>query len=209
MNGDDMSYSKICKTMNLPKQESSTTDVIYDEKKEKRYLLERRWGKEGKVLCGFMMNPSNASHLNSDQTVDQLVNYAEKNDYVALIIVNAVSFIEPQSRKLKNSTIHSADPTNWSFIDEVFKKSDRIIFATGVKGQQALYKFIDSGDNQVIRILRTYREKFYCYDLKLSPKQKNFYYTPHLRPQYNKKAYIDEVPKPISTFPNYKKIFRE
>lgn len=30
-----MSYSKICKPMNLPKQESSTTDVIYDEKKKK------------------------------------------------------------------------------------------------------------------------------------------------------------------------------
>lgn len=195
--------------MNLPKQQSSTTDVIYDETKEKRYLLERRWSRDGKVLCGFMMNPSHASHLKSDQTVDQLAEYAESNGYAALIIVNVVSFIEPQSSNLENSTIHSADQTNWSFIDEAFNNSDRIIFATGVKGQKAIYKFIDSGDNQVINILKEYREKFYCYDLKLSSTQPNFYYTPHLRPQRDKKAYIGKFPKPISTFPNYKKIFRE
>ena len=108
-----------------------------------------------------MMNPSNASHLESDQTVDQLVKYAENNGYVALIVVNAISFIEPQSNNLKNSAIHASDPTNWSFIEEAFSKSDCILFATGYKGQQALYKLIDSGDNQVINILKKHRGKFY------------------------------------------------
>lgn len=205
----DLSYSEICENLNLPTPENATTEVIFDAKKERRYLLEKRWGDKGKILCGFMMNPSNASHLKSDQTVDQLIDYAESNGYVALIIVNAVSFIEPQSKKLKNSTIHASDSTNWFFIEEAFKKSDRIIFATGYKGQQALYKFIDSGNSEVIRILNQYRDKFYSYDLKLSEQGKDFYYTPHLRPQNNKKVYIGIEPVQMSQFPNYKKIFRE
>lgn len=205
----NLNYSKRCKTLNSTISENATTESIFDAKKERRYLLKKRWKEKGPILCGFMMNPSNASHLKSDQTVDQLVEYAESNKYAALIIVNAVSFIEPQSKKLKNSTIHASDPTNWYFIEEAFKNSDDIIFATGYKGQQALYKLIDSGNLEVIRILKDYRKKFYSYDLKLSKQGKNFYYTPHLRPQNAKEIYIGKKPKQISEFLNYEKIFRE
>lgn len=207
-----MTYKTMCKKLGLPTPETAITEVVFDKQKEKRYLLEKRWKKQGLVLCAFMMNPSSASHLKSDQTVDQLVEFAKTNNYSALIVVNAISFIEPQSKKLKNSTIHAVDSTNWSFIEEAFNKSDCIIFATGHKGQQALYKFIDSKDQKVINILKKYRKKFYCFDLTLSEDKKyknDFYYTPHLRPQKNKNKYVGMPLKPISKFANYQKIFRE
>ena len=204
-----MNYSILSNRMKLPEPEISVSEVIFDKKKEKRYLLEKRWDKDGEVLCAFMMNPSHASHILSDRTVDQLVKYAENNGYGSLIVVNAISFIEPQSNNLKNSTIHTFDPINWSFIEKAFIKSDHILFATGYKGQQALYKFIDSKNSQVINILKKYRKQFYCYDIKLSARGHNFYYTPHLRPQFHKKPYYKKNPKPLLNFPNYKKIFRE
>lgn len=201
-----MDYSSLCDELKLEKPKKSMSEAIFDEDGKKRYLLEIRWGKKGKVLGGFMMNPSHASHLKSDPTINQLVEYAQKHQYVALIVVNAIAFIEPESNQLDNSRICESDPTNWAFVEKAFSQSDCIFFAPGVKGQKALNNMIDSGHEKVVDILKKYRDKFYCYELA---QNSDLYYIPHLRPQKKLNKYKEWELKKLSKFEGYENIFRE
>ncbi|WP_418026463.1 DUF1643 domain-containing protein [Paenibacillus sp. JJ1722] len=157
----------------------------------KRYFLEKRWRKGKNVLTAIMMNPSNATHNNSDDTVDQLIEVAQNYDYDALYVVNVSSFIGGSSNKL-NSDKFVFDKINWKFIEQAMKESKMIFIGWGMKGQKAIFQ----QQRVNITILHTFiktKESIYTYEF-IQSKNKNylkkpFYYVPHPRPIRNKEKY--------------------
>lgn len=72
---------------------------------KKRYFLEKRWCDDGKILGAIMMNPSTADEILNDSTVNRLIEYASKNGYAALYVVNIIPIINSKSKELKKGYI--------------------------------------------------------------------------------------------------------
>lgn len=67
----------------------------------KRYFLEKRWGNGDKVFGAIMMNPSRATSIKSDKTVNAIVDYAKTRGFDAIYIVNIIPYIDSNSDNLK------------------------------------------------------------------------------------------------------------
>lgn len=103
-NNGKLMYEKMAKINGL-EMETGIGQVLYDDpvNPTKRYFLEKRWSTGDKVLGAIMMNPSKAGNVESDETVNLLINYAKHQGYDALYVVNIIPIINSQSKNLKSS----------------------------------------------------------------------------------------------------------
>ncbi len=164
-----------------------------------RYFLEKRWNAGGKVLAAMMMNPSAATQVLSDKTVDQLMEVAIANGCNALHVINVSSFICGQS-KLISQTHFGFDKINWDFITMVILNSDLVFLGWGVKGQLGmLEQLVGLRKTVLINALCKLR----CYDVlesknkKIKAALKPLYYVPHPRPIPSTNKYANTAIRPI------------
>lgn len=182
--------------------------VVFDDDKQNRYFLEKRWVKEGSVLTAFMMNPSKAAHNKSDPTVDHLINVAKKKGCNALHVVNVSSIIDGKSKNLNKSQFQY-NKVNWEFISDAMRRSTYVFLGWGVKGQLGISDQLKKKPS-IKQIFETEKEKLYVYEVLRSKDQKykhfNLYYAPHPRPQTEIKKYIERPIVRINNF-DFEKIF--
>ncbi|MCW3792906.1 DUF1643 domain-containing protein [Paenibacillus sp. LS1] len=157
----------------------------------KRYFLEKRWREGKNILTAIMMNPSNAAHDNTDDTVDQLIEVAQSYNYDALYVVNVSSFIGGSSSKL-NSDKFVFDKINWRFIEQAMKESNMIFIGWGMKGQKAIFQQ-QKANISIFKTFMKTKKFIYTYEFMQSKNKvylkKPFYYVPHPRPIRNKEKY--------------------
>lgn len=157
----------------------------------KRYFLEKRWREGENILTAIMMNPSNAAHDNTDDTVDQLIEVAQNYNYDALYVVNVSSFIGGSSSKL-NSDKFVFDKINWRFIQQAMKESNMIFVGWGMKGQKAIFQH-QKVNGIVLKTFMMKKHSIYTYEFMNSKNKiyskKPFYYVTHPRPLRNKEKY--------------------
>lgn len=117
----------------------SIGQVLYDNIKDpkKRYFLEKRWGFNGNILGAIMMNPSRAGGIENDSTVERLIKYAKKNEYVALYIINIIPIINSKSSELKGLSDNEViDEKQAECFKYVLNKADLIYLGWGKTGQK-------------------------------------------------------------------------
>lgn len=168
--------------------------AVFDLFGARRYFLEKRWAQGGDILTAFLMNPSNAAHNETDDTVDQLINLAKINYCDALHVVNVSSIIGGTSSKLKQA--HFAyELLNWDFIFEALMKANFVFLGWGLKGQLGMLKQQKSNPN-IVNALSNVLNKAYCYEVLESSNKKYasnpIYYVPHPRPLFAKEKYCYE-----------------
>lgn len=99
----------------------------------RRYILSRTWDPNSPVMASFMMNPSSANELTGDATVDFLMEYAYKNGFGRLIVVNTSPVIKGSNT---DETDFPNDPDNWFYICHTLEKADVIILGWGENGNK-------------------------------------------------------------------------
>ncbi|QTB25648.1 DUF1643 domain-containing protein [Lysinibacillus sphaericus] len=76
-----------------------------------RYSLQKIWDCNKKVLGCVLMNPSNASASESDDTINFLIKYAIHNNYGSIRVVNTSSFIKGSKTRKKDFKLNTTAVT--------------------------------------------------------------------------------------------------
>ena len=80
-----------------------------------------------------MMNPSSASELAGDVTVDFMMDYAKHHGYGTLVVVNTSPLIKGSNT---NETDFPADANNWFYIEYALSNATEVVLGWGEKGQK-------------------------------------------------------------------------
>ncbi|MDR3542703.1 MAG: DUF1643 domain-containing protein [Desulfosporosinus sp.] len=99
----------------------------------RRYFLRRTWNANLPILTTFMMNPSSASELTGDNTVDFMMDYAKRHGYGTLLVVNTSPVIK---RSNTNETDFPPDANNWFYIKYALSNATEVVLGWGEKGQK-------------------------------------------------------------------------
>ncbi|WP_017689850.1 DUF1643 domain-containing protein [Paenibacillus sp. PAMC 26794] len=165
--------------------------AIFNTSCTNRYFLEKRWEQGGNILTAIMMNPSRASHDETDKTVDQLISVAKMQNCHALFVVNISSHIQGTSSKTKNSHF-DYEAINWLFVANAILEAKVVFLGWGMKGQNGINK----QQKLYPAIVKTFEasiDKLYSYEVLKSLDKKfiknPLYYVPHPRPQRQKDKY--------------------
>lgn len=98
-----------------------------------RYVLWRIWGRGGRYLVALMLNPSTATHLTDDNTVDRMTTRAHRMGYDGLIVINAFAWRDTLPRDMRHA-VDPIGPANDAAIDLVIKEADLVICGWGANG---------------------------------------------------------------------------
>ena len=74
--------------------------AVFNETRTHRYLLERRW-RTGKLLTWIMLNPSTADAFDDDPTIRRCINFAKRDGYAGIKVVNLFALRTPDPHKLQ------------------------------------------------------------------------------------------------------------
>ncbi len=143
-----------------------------------------------------MMNPSKATHDDSDKTVDQLINKAKELNYDALYVVNVLPKICRRSKDLRMGDFNY-DEINWFFISNSMLYSQLIFIGWGIIGQTGLKRQLKT-NSSIANYFRLSINKICYYELLVSKNKNKYvpkYYVPHPRPifgitKYEKSKFI-------------------
>jgi hypothetical protein len=155
--------------LNVIERESLiTVKAVFSENEKYRYMLTKVWDKDKPKALMIGINPSKATHLKSDNTATNAMNYFIDSGYGTMIIVNLYSFMSTKTEGLsKRDEIYEA--INNEYIKKACKEADMVLVAWGYAQE-----YIDR-KRQVDEILNQYRHKVKCFRTKENKK------TCHLR----------------------------
>ena len=98
-----------------------------------RYVLWKIWGKGGRYLVALMLNPSTATHVDDDNTVDRMTTRAVRLGYDGLIVLNAFAWRDtsPDDMRKANDPV---GPANDDAIDLIAAGAALILCGWGAHG---------------------------------------------------------------------------
>jgi hypothetical protein len=112
--------------------QARTTDgmkgAVFDEDRQCRYFLWRKWNEVGRTCSFIMLNPSYADAEKDDQTIRKCISYAKRWGYGRLGVVNVYPHISTDPKKLDRTLGRTV---NKAFLERTCGASDRIICAWG------------------------------------------------------------------------------
>jgi len=98
-----------------------------------RYMLWRIWGRGGRYLVAVMLNPSTATHLDDDNTVDRVTTRACRLGYDGLIVVNAFAWRDTLPRDMRQAA-DPVGPANDLAVDLAVDEAAIVICGWGANG---------------------------------------------------------------------------
>jgi hypothetical protein len=113
-------------------------EAVESEDRAYRYVLNRRWGQSGPVLCMIMLNPSLADAKTDDPTITRCVTRAMKlswrgRPYSGLCVLNLFALRSPSPKILRGHP----DPVgeeNGKWLTGAVAGTDHIMVAWGAHG---------------------------------------------------------------------------
>jgi hypothetical protein len=98
-----------------------------------RYVLWRIWTGGGRYLVALMLNPSTATHLDDDNTINRMTTRAHRLGYDGLIVINAFAWRDTLPRDMRQA-LDPVGPANDRAIDLVVDEADLVICGWGANG---------------------------------------------------------------------------
>ena len=108
--------------------------ATYSDCENYRYTLTRTWGEQGKHALFIMLNPSKATEVQNDPTVERCERRARALGFAAFTVTNIFAYRATDPRVMRAQ----ADPTgpdNGAAILNAAKTADTIICAWGTHGE--------------------------------------------------------------------------
>ncbi|MFZ3481685.1 DUF1643 domain-containing protein [Sphingomonas sp. 3-13AW] len=98
-----------------------------------RYVLWRIWQPGGRYLVAVMLNPSTATHLDDDPTIDRMTKRAHQLGYHGLIVVNVFAWRDTLPKDMRQA-MDPVGPANDAAIDLVIDDATLIVCGWGANG---------------------------------------------------------------------------
>ena len=133
-----------------------TTQAVFNDDKDKRYLIKKIWDRSLPKLTIIMLAPSSASGITLDSTTSLVLNNSDRLGFGSVSIVNLFA-------TLGDFTLNEAedeDPENMEAIIAACKDADVIIYSPGV-GKNKIPVFQERS-RQVLEALRPFEKKLKC-----------------------------------------------
>lgn len=132
-----------------------------------RYLLWRRWDKNGGDLVAIGLNPSTATHEVNDPTNTRLMRFARERGYGGLVTLNLFAFRATDPRDLRK-TDEPVGAKNDFYIKERTRKARRGSIIVAAWGNHGAYR---GRSDEALRILDT--ATCHCFGLTKSGEPKH------------------------------------
>ena len=111
----------------------AASEAIYSPCERYRYCLTRTWDPEGRRVAFVMLNPSTATEVQNDPTVERCERRARALGFGAFRVVNIFAWRDTDPRAMRAAT----DPVgsrNDSAITEAINWADTVVAAWGAHG---------------------------------------------------------------------------
>lgn len=109
------------------------SEAVYSSCEKYRYALTRTWNEQGRKLLYLMLNPSKATELANDPTIERCQRRAEQLGYGAFRVCNLFALRETSPAKLKRAR-KPEGPANTAQLIAAADWADEILCAWGVHG---------------------------------------------------------------------------
>jgi hypothetical protein len=109
------------------------SSALYSECEAYRYALTRVWSAKGRRVLFLMLNPSKATEVQNDPTVERCERRARALGYGGMRVVNIFAFRATDPRDLK-AAADPAGPENARAIRDGVAWADQVIAAWGAHG---------------------------------------------------------------------------
>ncbi len=110
------------------------SEAVYSDCEKYRYALTRVWDHEGKRLLYIMLNPSKATELANDPTIERCERRARALGYGGFRVCNLFGLRETDPAKLKRAK-HPEGPDNVAQTKAAIEWTDDVLCAWGVHGE--------------------------------------------------------------------------
>lgn len=114
-------------------KDDAPSTAIYSDCERYRYALTRTWHAEGQKVLFVMLNPSKATEVQNDPTVERCERRARALGYGAFQVTNIFAWRETNPHQMRK-TPHPVGPDNDALIVEGALWADTIIAAWGTHG---------------------------------------------------------------------------
>jgi hypothetical protein len=113
--------------------DGTESSAVYSDCERYRFALTRTWGTSGGRLLFVMLNPSKATELANDPTVERCERRARKLGYAAMRVCNIFAWRETEPALLKKARNPIGNANN-AQLHEAAGWADNILCAWGVHG---------------------------------------------------------------------------
>ena len=131
------------------------SEAIYSPCEKYRYALTRVWTPDVPRLTYIMLNPSKATEIANDPTVERCERRARRLGYGAMRVCNLFAWRETDPAELKR-TQEPVGTDNDATLKEAAKWADHVLLAWGVHGSHI------ARNADAMRMLARYSDKLYC-----------------------------------------------
>lgn len=145
--------AKIGCLCNNREYEVGISQAVYDDSQQptKRYFLEKRWRDGENILGAILMNPSKATAVRGDKTIDALIDYAQEYNYDALYVVNIIPYICSNSNKLNDLSDEEIENMvreyqQKKFVEFLLTSSKKVVLGWGQKSQKYFKILIEDSE---------------------------------------------------------------
>lgn len=120
-------------TRNHLKGDAQST-AVYSDCEKYRYLLTRVWNPDGQKALFIMLNPSTATEVQNDPTVERCERRARALGFGAFRVTNIFAWRDTDPKKMR-AAADPVGPQNDAVLTESCNWTDRIIAAWGTHGE--------------------------------------------------------------------------
>lgn len=113
--------------------EGRESEAVYSACERYRYSLTRVWEPDGRRLLYIMLNPSKATELANDPTIERCERRARRLGYSGFRVVNLFALRETSPARLKRAR-SPVGPDNAAQVREALDWTDDVLCAWGVHG---------------------------------------------------------------------------
>ena len=125
--------------------------AIFDTSREYRYVLERRWNDELRVISFIGLNPSTADEQQDDPTIRRCMGFAKLWGYGTVLVGNIFAIRSTDPSYLKRALQTVVGEENDYYLLKIAKASDMIVIAWGEGGK------LSGRGNEVLKLLTNFQ----------------------------------------------------
>lgn len=115
-------------------KDDAASVAVYSDCEKYRYLLTRVWDEGGRKALFVMLNPSTATEIQNDPTVERCERRARTLGFGAFRVTNIFAWRDTDPRAMKRATDPIGPENDWAISDGA-KWADQVICAWGAHGE--------------------------------------------------------------------------